>query len=1044
MPAHIDSEMYSSNNASSLSRRPTFLSPARVFQCLCLGILLTQLGCHSESAVQNSNSSIESSEKNLNIPSQSGPEAKTPSIAEIEHPQEAKGELSREERIDRAISLSNANQLKAAESQLEQLLLLDPDDAEVIFRLANLKAQQGNLDAGVELLDAIPSSHPQAGLAAIGQSADWCMDLQRYQDAENRYRKVLQLAGDVPVVHRQLAHLYNRQGRRHEAAVHLRTLCRLGNIQERELHSLFVLGHAIFDDPNAPAEMQTGRDAQPFYPIGPAATARMLYTANRHVEALEALEESVHAGFEPPSIVAFYGLLCVEAQSTERFGWWLSHIGPETKEFAEYWAAIGAYLVSEGRYQEAVRALGEALRRDPTNIGAMRRINQSLEALGETELAERWISRFDVQRDVVSASNQATDSTQLSPEAYETIADGLDQLERPLEAVTWRLFGAFRRNAPKQEVESLNQQRTALLKSPEAFPDPQECVCNIDIDSYPMAYLGTAIVAATETSEERDAEDYQRPRFKNVASEVGLEHTYDVASKPQPYQFALYQSLGGGVAVLDYDLDGAVDLYFAQGGADPPDFMSDSSNILYRHQDTGLVDCTQASHLSETRYTIGVGSGDWNQDGFPDLVIANIEQKVLLINNGDGTFHSTPFGEDPTQSILTSSIAFGDVTGDALPDLYAVHYVNDHAMVDKPLMGDDGNVLTISPASFRPGIDVISINDGNGGFEHQPISESDSVASTGLGVVIADWDNTPGNEVFVGNDIRANQLWKLQGDTHDWVDIAPISGCALDAAGVETASMGIAVADFDGNGQRDIHITNFYLESVSLFMNRGGTFQDQSVKYRLQRDSSNVLGFGCQAIDYNLDGRPDLAITNGNIEIAPDEPLQQPPQFFVNLGGQFRLADVDDATGYFAGKYLGRSLARLDFNADGRQDIVVSHIGSPSALLINETETRNHWLNVELTGTASERDAIGAQVEIRVGQEVLTNWIVGGDGYLCHNQSMVPFGLGKNQEPVQVTVTWPSGVRQIFDAIAVDQAVRFIEGQTEPATSTRIESAVNR
>ena len=933
--------------------------------------------------------------------------------------------FDRDASIKAAETLARSGKLDEANEALQRILLANPEDYEVVFRMARLQADAGDLQAAVELLDSIPADAPGAGLPALGQAADWYLALEQYDEAESRYLKVLEQAR-VAVVHRQLAYLYNRQGRRHEAADHLRALCRLGNVQQDELHGLMVLSHAIFDDPNKPSP---GR--RPYYPIGPAAEARMLYTASRFVEAVETLDESVRSGTAKPSIVAFYGLLAIESQDSERFQWWLSQADESVKQHAEYWAAIGAFLIGERRFEEAVRALAEAIDRDPTNIGSMRRISQALTALGRDEEADRWMDRYVTQRDVTLASNAIGESETPDLKSYNTVADGLDKLDRPLEAMTWRLLEAFYRKAPQEEIDSLKAQLSALLRSDDAFPDRLSRVCGIDVEQFPMPKLDIPDAKSVKppSTEGPDVENYPEPRFDNLASAVGLEHTFWVADKPQPFRFSLYQSLGGGIAVLDYDLDGTFEFYLAQGRGVPPSMVGELSNVLYRHVDGKLQEVSSHAGVEDRRYTVGVTSGDWNQDGFADLVLGNIGQKVMLINNGDGTFRRQEFDPDPTQGILTSSLALADLTGDALPDLYSLYYVEDPSMLDRPDLDDQGNVLTVSPASFTPGIDRIAANDGRGGMNTKPVSPSSSSASTGLGVVIADWDGQPGNEVFVGNDVRPNQLWLRSEDGESWNDVAAIKGCAYGVGGSETASMGIAVADFDGNGARDIHITNFYLESVSLFMNRGGTFEDRCVHYRLNRDSSTVLGFGCQALDYNNDGRPDLAVTNGNIEKAPGEPLEQSPQFFINLGDRFKLLDVNDASGYWQGKYLGRCMARLDFDQDGKQDVIISHLDSPTALMLNRTESQNHWLSVQLVGTESERDAIGTQVEVHAEGRVLTGWIVGGDGYLCRNEPTVSFGLGQTSKADKVVVTWPTGKQQVFNGIAADQRVLLVEGQ---------------
>ncbi|MDB4676809.1 CRTAC1 family protein, partial [bacterium] len=432
--------------------------------------------------------------------------------------------------------------------------------------------------------------------------------------------------------------------------------------------------------------------------------------------------------------------------------------------------------------------------------------------------------------------------------------------------------------------------------------------------------------------------------------------------------------------------------------------------------------------VSETLYTIGVTAGDWNQDGFQDLVLANIGNKVLLINNGDGTFQQREFDLDPDNKNLVSSVAMGDISGDAIPDLVSLYYVEDKEMLKRPELNEDGNVLTVSPASFVPGIDRLTINDGRGGLETRRISDSKDAASTGLGVVIADWNDQPGNEIFIGNDIRANHLWVRPELDQPWKEIAALTGCAHGYGGIATASMGIAAADFDSSGTLDLHIANFYLEPVSFFINRGGAFEDRAIQYKLHQESLSVLGFGCQAIDYNNDGKPDLAVTNGNIEKAPGEPLEQPPQFFVNLGSEFRLLDVEEPAGYWQGKYLGRGMARLDFNRDGQMDLVITHLGSPTALLLNQTDAGKNWLQVQLVGTRSERDAIGAKVSIVVDGETSTRWLVGGDGYLCRNEPTLHFGVGEATAIEKIEVTWPSGEIESFGLVEVNQRLLLIEG----------------
>ena len=248
--------------------------------------------------------------------------------------------------------------------------------------------------------------------------------------------------------------------------------------------------------------------------------------------------------------------------------------------------------------------------------------------------------------------------------------------------------------------------------------------------------------------------------------------------------------------------------------------------------------------------------------------------------------------------------------------------------------------------------------------------------------------------------------------------------------------MGIAAGDFDRSGTLDLHITNFQNEAVCLYLNQGSYFQDRAAQYKLDQPSRSVLGFGSQPIDYDNDGRLDLVVTNGHIENSKtfSGEFRQPPQLFSNRGGSFELAAVVDPSGYWSSKHLGRALARLDFDQDGKNDFVVTHLGEDTALLLNQTPSDNHWLQLELVGVRSERDAVGARVTATVGRRQLTEWVIGGDGYLCRNEAAISFGLGDASAVDRITIEWPSGGEQTLVDVASDQRLVVIEGAADPFT----------
>lgn len=908
--------------------------------------------------------------------------------------------------------------------------LAEADEAEAIFHSANEHAAAGKLDDAILLLETIPQEHPQAGLPALGQAADWCLLKKRYADAEKKYLEVLKLAPEAAIARRQLAYLYNRQGRRHEAAEQIQHLCRLGEVTENELHGLISVCDAIFDDPSEPAP----KNRLPHWPIGPGGDARKLFTNRQYAEAAAILQQTVVEGQAPASINALYGRCLAESQQEGPLLHWLENCDSSTIDFSEYWSAWGTYLVDQHRFDEAVRTLGEALRRDPTDRRSIQRIVQALTALGKSEEAKNWNSRFETLYQVTKASNQIAASENPEFESFNELTEGLVELGRPLEAVIWNLFGAFLHKRPKQEIEELNRRRLVLIESKVAFGNEPQQWCGMQLTDYPLPKQmkpanasASPLITSTIPNNSIPA-----PQFENIAPSIGIDHCYRVASKPQDKGFAIYQQFGGGVAVLDYDLDGFADLYFAQGGSDPPTYVGLQSNVLYRTINMQMRNVTAESGATEYRYSIGVTAGDWNQDGFPDLVIANLGANTLLINNGDGTFRSESTDALDDATLMSTSLGMADVNGDALPDIVEINYLHDPKLPSKPKRDNNGNLEVVGPLQYAPAMDRLLVNDSRGDRTIQHFSDSDEIKSTGLGLVICDFDGRPGNEVFVGNDLRTDSLWSRDTDGN-WTDLGSASGCAFGYSGAPLASMGIAAGDIDGSGTLDLFITNFENEPNSLFLRRNSTFQDRSFAMNLAEHSIALLGFGTQPIDFDLDGRLDLVVTNGNVENhgSSKSAFEQPPQFFVNLGNQFALAEVIDASGYFSDKHVGRALATLDFNHDGKTDFVITHLESPTALLINQTNAGNHWLNLELVGTKCERDAIGATIQVHAGEKRWTGWVIAGNGYLCRNESVVSFGLSNTTQLDDIVVHWPDGETQRFLSVPVDSRVLLIQGEKD-------------
>ena len=494
--------------------------------------------------------------------------------------------------------------------------------------------------------------------------------------------------------------------------------------------------------------------------------------------------------------------------------------------------------------------------------------------------------------------------------------------------------------------------------------------------------------------------------------------------------------LGGGVAVLDYDNDGAPDLYLAQGNGDPPEFKGTRSNQLMQHTDASYVETAELAGVTDRGYTMGVTAGDWNQDGFPDLVLRNILNDQLFINQGDGSFKRVLLADHAGSNRVPASAAIAYLSGDLLPDIYQANYVEDPRRFVTPPTDATGRPLQpILPSKYRPGIKEIIENEGTGQYKIRQLTADENLAATSLGLIITDIDGVAGNEIFVANDMKPNQLWQRES-TGPWHDIAALRGCAVSFTGASTASMGVAAADLINNGTIDLHITNYQSESASLFLNESGMFRDRNLNFRVAEDSQRVLGFGTQALDYDNDGLRDLVVTNGHIDDAVDNEgtFKQPAQLFANLRTQFEVVPVTDPSGYWNQQHLGRALATLDFDANGSLDFVVTHLEEPSALLLNQTNSNHHWLQVQLVGTVSERDAIGARLSVHANEQVYTDWVTAGDGYLCSNENISSFGLGNASKVDTLEIRWPTGKTQVVHDIPLDQRILLVEGAEKPFT----------
>jgi len=539
------------------------------------------------------------------------------------------------------------------------------------------------------------------------------------------------------------------------------------------------------------------------------------------------------------------------------------------------------------------------------------------------------------------------------------------------------------------------------------------------------------------------------PIFVESAAATGLTFTHVNGAGGN---YFLPEVMGAGVALLDYDDDGDLDVFLVQGAALPFDaatkagrgrggpptcrlFRNDLVAAADGRRTLHFTDVTEAAGVGLRVYGMGAAVGDYDNDGYPDLFVTSFGSTTLLHNNGDGTCTDVTKQAAVSDSAWSTSAAFIDFDRDGYLDLFVARYVDFTTAANKLCNDPAGARDYCSPRAYRPVPARLFRNDGRGHFVDVTAAAAVTKAyGAGLGVAVGDYNGDGWPDIYVANDGTPNQLWINRHDG-TFADEGLISGAALSATGNPEGSMGIASGDFDLDGDEDLFVTNIVGETSVLYVNDGrGNFVDARVKSGLAALTAAFTGFGVDWIDYDNDGWPDLFVANGAVNIVEalrgqPSPYRMRNQLFHNTGAG-RFQETSGLAGSaFARAEIGRGAAFGDIDNDGDIDVVVTNNNGPVRLLLNQLGAANHWLEIRLEQRPSNRFGIGSLIGVeRAGRPTLWRRVRTDGSYLSASDVRAHFGLGSSADVSAVVVRWPDGERERWTGIAGDRLVTLRRG----------------
>jgi enediyne biosynthesis protein E4 len=561
-----------------------------------------------------------------------------------------------------------------------------------------------------------------------------------------------------------------------------------------------------------------------------------------------------------------------------------------------------------------------------------------------------------------------------------------------------------------------------------------------------IAQMGTPTPLSPEERKKAEAEkaatgpvpDY--PQLVDITAATGIH--FDHKSSPEGKYIA--ESMSGGVALIDFDRDGWPDIYFTNAPSVDMALHGEKarSALFHNNHDGTFTDVTDKAGVGNPCWAMGAVVGDYNNDGWPDLLVTCLNGVVLYRNNGDGTFTDvTKASGLASDAGWATGAAFGDYDKDGWPDLFVSHYVDFH-LDDLPVFGQGrgckylGIAVQCGPRGLKGLPDNLYHNNGDGTFTDvsKQAGVDDPERRYGLTAIWADFNNDGKLDLFVTNDGEANYLYQGDGNGR-FEDVGLLAGVAANEDGVEQANMGVAYGDYLHSGLMSLVLSHFDVEYAALYTNEGGmNFTDDSIASGIARGTQGYVGWGDAFVDFANNGWQDFFLVNGHVYPQVETThtsihYLEPKLLFLNQrNGQFQ--NISRRVGpALQAPQVSRGLAVGDLFNDGRVEAVVENLVGQPMILRPEKGPQNHWIGFQLEGVTGDRLALNARVRATAGDLVQLGEVLSGGSYLSQNDLRIHFGLGHHTHVDQADVLWPDGKKETLTNLAADKYYVVREGQ---------------